>query len=171
MKSSNFYTFKDAKNHSKKPIPPGCVAWRASIPSPHSLFKYSNTAKLAWTGHWVLIVNIFSIFADFSGSVGHKVGGDSLYVPHTHFMYCTRTLCPAHEKMRELWKLGLNLLGTKCKAKSIKKICTLWSCCTRDRHRQPGTHLAIPRPPRAQRWSLSLAGIQIKTELSLYAFA
>ncbi len=38
-----------------------------------------------------MIVDIFSIFADFSGSAGNKVGG-------IHFISHTGTLLPAHEK-------------------------------------------------------------------------
>ncbi len=47
---------------------------------------------------------LLSIFANFSGSAGHNVGGftlctaHALYVPLPDFMSRSRTLCPAHEK-------------------------------------------------------------------------
>jgi hypothetical protein len=59
------------------------------------LSPYVSTVELAWT----LSFNCWQIhiFADFSGSAGHKVGG-------IHFMYHKRTLCPAHEKNAgDLW--------------------------------------------------------------------
>jgi hypothetical protein len=84
---------------------------------------------MSWHGHCVLIVDSFSIFAYFSGSAVHNLGGKSLYVPHTHFMFRYALYVPLTRKMREvwkIWKLSMNLLGTvrNIRQREIKRFTT-----------------------------------------------
>jgi hypothetical protein len=67
---------------------------------------------LGWAGKGTefLIVDSFSLSADFSGSTVHKVGG-------SYFMYriAQALYVPLTRKMQEIRKLGMNLLGTEGK--------------------------------------------------------
>ncbi len=61
-----------------------------------------DTAELART---LSVDCLLYILAYFSGSAGHKVVGFTLCTAHALYVPLTR-------KMRKIWKVGINLLGT-----------------------------------------------------------
>jgi hypothetical protein len=85
-----------------------------------------------------LIVDIFSIFADFSGSAGNKVGG-------IHFISHTGTFLPAHEKNAGDLEIGHESIKYVIHVYVYDKV--TYSGCTK--YSAPANHYVImPKKPK-----------------------